>query len=244
MGEKEAKPAKKSGCLGRLVTLVVLLGLAGVGAGVAFIFMPQDVSDIAGTAPADAGMEVRDLRQVMKNALDGGYELTLREDEINRYISRHLKGMQGGALGAQASIRDVMVRLEEGRAEVVVVRDLMGRPFTLSMYLRVEQFEQPDGRISTQIFRNGGPYRPEVPAPLVGGRFGRVPVPEGFLLFVLPEFEKIAKVFRSPGGDMPAAMRPKPEKEIDFIEEMARIRIEDGKLVLNPDASSPLVPGR
>jgi hypothetical protein len=42
---------------------------------------------------------------------------------------------------------------------------------------------------------------------------------------------------------MPAAMRPKPEKEIDFIEEMARIRIEDGKLVLNPDASAPLVPG-
>ena len=99
----------------------------------------------------------------------------------------------------------------------------------------------PDGAVTTRIHRNGGPYRPEIPNPQVGGRFGKVPMPEGFLLLVLPAFEKLAEVYRTPPGEGGMA-RLIPEKEIDFIEDMARIRIEEGKLVLDPVGKTGMVP--
>lgn len=124
-------------------------------------------------------------------------------------------------------------------------RSIMGYPLTVSMYIRVEQMEKPDGGITTQIFRNGGPYQDWLPKPMVGGRFGQLPVPEGFLLTVMPAFQKLAYVYREPvqPGSM---LRRKPVKEIDFIEDMARIAIKEGQLVLDaaPNTRAMPSPGR
>jgi hypothetical protein len=99
----------------------------------------------------------------------------------------------------------------------------MGRPLTLSMFVRVEQTIGMKGETSTSILRDGGPFLPEIPrlAMLVkGGRFGRLVVPQGFLLLVLPSFGKLADLYQA-------------ELEQGF-EEMSRISIADGKLVLDP----------
>ena len=242
MGEKkEAPPKPKGGCLSKLATLVVFVGLVGLGAAIYFIALPQDLSDIAGRGPAAEGKESRNLKAVLKNATEGGYPLKLTEEEINLYLRDTLAFKQDGALADWVKLEGVMVRLEDDRAEVIMERSIMGYPMTVSMYLRVEQTEKPDGGIQTRIFRNGGLYQDWLPKPAVGGRFGQLPVPEGFLLTVMPAFQKLAQIYREPvpAGSM---LRRKPVKEIDFIEDMARIAIEDGQLVLDAAPNVRIMP--
>jgi hypothetical protein len=239
MGKSEKVPERKRGCFGRLVAFVVFLGLVGLGAAVFFILKAQDLSDLDGRRATGEAAKARDLPQVMKNAIDGGYPLTLTEEEINLYLRKTLKAKQGGLLAEKVSLRDVAVRLEDGRAEVIIERDVSGWPVTLSMYLRVEQLELPDGRVKTQIYREGGLYHERLPWPPVGGRFGRLPVPQGFLVLVLPSFESLASVYRLTEEERKT---DQPLKALDFINEMARIRIEEGKLVLAPVPGGGLPP--
>jgi hypothetical protein len=245
MGEKESPPPKPKGsCLGKLMTLVVFLGLGGLGAALYFVAQPQDLSDIEGLGPAVIGKSSRDLKEVLKRSSEGGHPLELTESELNLYLRDTLEFKQEGALAEWVKLEEVAVRLEDDRAEVVMVRSVAGYPLTLSMYVRIEQIEQPDGRITTQIFRNGGPYQEWLPKPEIGGRFGQLPVPEGFLLTVMPAFQKLAEVYREPSS--PGSMsRRKLVKEVDFIEDMARISIVDGKLKLDPapNTREMLMPG-
>lgn len=235
MADSGDVPEKKGGCFSKLVGLLLFVVAIGVGAAVVSIVQPQDLTDLEGRGPGVVGEKSRDLPQVMKNALEGGYALTLTEKEINLYLRDTLKAEQGGFLADQVKIRDVAVRLEEDRAEVIIERDVAGQTLTLSMYLRVEQTELPDGRVTTEIFRNGGLYHESLPRPSVGGRFGQLPVPEGFLHLVLPSFTKLASVYRSES-------EVRSEKALDFIDDMARIRIEEGKLVMQSSPSMPGIP--
>jgi hypothetical protein len=83
----------------------------------------------------------------------------------------------------------------------------------------VEQTESAEG-ISTQIHLHGGGFHEMVPIPARGGRFGQLTVPQGFLIMVMPDFRKIADLF---------------ETELDLgFQRMARIKIEDKRLVLDP----------
>jgi len=216
----DVKLKPKGSCLGKLVTLVALGGVAGLAAALFFVGQAQDLSDIKRGAP---GRQARDLRAVLKNSVDRGYPLTLTEEEINLYLKQTLAAKQGGLLGEAVTLDGVLVRLEEGRAEIVIERSVMGRPLTLSMFVRVEQTVGMKGGTSTSILRDGGPFLPEIPrlAMLVkGGRFGRLVVPQGFLLLVLPSFNQLAALYR--------------EELAQGFEEMARISIAEGKLVLDP----------
>ena len=234
--EKPPPPPKPKGnCLGKLMALISFAGVAGLGVAVFFITQPQDLSDIKGrpsglTPPP----KTRDLRAVLQNSVDRNYPLTLTEEEINLYLRQTLAAKQGGGLGSQVSLDAVSVRLEEGRAEIVTERTIAGRPLTLSMYVRVEQQIDVHGKTRTMIAREGGPFFPQVERTekfAKGGRFGQLVVPQGFLLLVMPQFEKLAAVY---------------EKELHLaFEEMSRIRLEKGKLVLDPraDGGSGLLPG-
>lgn len=233
--KSEGDAPKKGSCLGKLVVLFVMLGLGGLGAAIYFIALPQDLTDLDGRGPAAVSKDSRDLVEVMRNAIDGGYSASITEEDVNLYLRDTLKAEQGGVLASQVSISDVAVRLEDGRAEVIIVRDVAGYPLTLSMYLRVEQTEQPNGRVTTQIFRDGGPYHESLPQPPVGGRYGRLPVPQGFLRLVLDSFVNLAGVYRTTEGGGPT-------KALDFVDEMARVRIEEGKLVLDPVAGGMDLP--
>jgi hypothetical protein len=111
------------------------------------------------------------------------------------------------------------VRLREGVAEVIIERDVAGYPVTTSMFLQVEQTETAQG-VSTQIHLHGGGFHEMAPRPTRGGRFGQLTVPQGFLIMVMPDFQKLAEVF---------------ETEIDLgFQRMTRIRIEDKRLMLDP----------
>ena len=227
MSDNAKAPKPKSGCVGKLAVLFLLLIVGGLAAGIYQISQPQDLSDLAGCGPRSVGKTSRNLKSVLTNSIKGRYEVSLNEEDINLYLRDTLKVKQGGVLASEVSFDEVVVRLKDDYAEIIMVRMIAGYPMTLSMYLRVEQSELPDGTIRKEIVRNRGPYHESIPRPGVGGRFGRLPVPEGFLLLVLPAFEKLAGVYRDPESK-------KPVKELGLIEEMPRMTIANGTLVLDP----------
>jgi hypothetical protein len=207
------------GCLRRLFSCLILIVISGLGAAVFFVAMPQDLSDIGGHGPAPSGESARDLKAVLRASLDRGHTLTLSETEINRWLNRTLKPKQGGPLADNVSMERVCVRLEDGFAEVIMERSVFGKPFTVSMFVKVEQTEGQGG-LRTVIHRHGGPYTPNLPKPMRGGRFGRLVVPQGFLVLVVPAYVKLADACRE-------------EIRLGF-EEMAGMRIESNRLVLDP----------
>jgi hypothetical protein len=214
-----SKPKSSGSCLGKLVVLILLCGVLGLGSALFFIAQPQDLTDIGGYGPAAKNASARDMKVVLKNSIDRGFPVTLTETEINLWLGRTLEAKQGGLLEKQVAFERVWVRLLDGCAEVVMERRIMGHPFTVSMFLRVEQLQGAKG-VLTEVHMDGGPYHANLPKPPKGGRFGRLVVPQGFLLLVKPAYEKLV---------------PLLQEEITLgFEEMARIKIEENRLVLNP----------
>jgi hypothetical protein len=214
---ESSKPKSGGGCLGKFVFLILLVAGGALCAAFFFAAQPQDLNDIGGYGPAERKTVPRDLRAVLEIALKKGYPVTLTETEINQWIGQTLAAKQGGYFAGQVSLERVWVRLNDGYGEVVMERTFMGRPFTISMFLKFEQLQGPGG-VRTEVHRHGGQYHEVVSKPLKGGRFGKLVVPQGFLLLVMPAYEKLAEACRQ-------------EIHLAF-EEMVRIRIESKRLIL------------
>jgi len=223
-----SKPESSGGCLGRLLVLMFLLVAGALGAAIFFVAKAQDLSVIGGHGPGAPNTPIRDMKVVLKASLDRGHVLNLTENELNQWLHRTLVSKQGGLLAEKVSLNRVWVRLLDGYAEVIMERAIMGKPFTVSMFLRIEQLQGLKG-VETSVHLDGGPFHANLPRPPRGGRFGSLVVPQGFLILVLPAYEKLAELFIE-------------EKTLAF-EEMARIHIEKGKLVLNPREPADGLPG-
>jgi hypothetical protein len=211
----------ESGHSSLVKVLVMILLAAAVAIGVAMLIMiqPQDLTDIGGYELTMKTEPSWDMQTILKNAIDRKQPLTLTERHINQWLGRALVTKQGGLFAGLISLDRVWVRLENGRAEVIMVRRIIGQPFTVSMFLKIEQTQGPKGML-TQVHMHGGPYHENLPQPLCGGRFGSLAVPQGFLLLVKPAYEKLATLFSE-------------EIHLGF-EEMARIQIMKGRLILDP----------
>jgi hypothetical protein len=167
------------------------------------------------------------MKTVLKNSIDRGYAVTLTETEINQWLGRVLAAKQGGVLGDHVTLERVWVRLLDGHAEIIMERKVMEHPFTISMFVRVEQLQGLNG-VETRVHLDGGVFHENIPRPPRGGRFGSLVVPQGFLILVMPAYQKFAELF---------------ETEKALIEEMSRIRIEKGRLVLDPREPTDGFPG-
>jgi hypothetical protein len=221
MADDDEPKKKKGGCFGKLLGLLVFAVLVGLGAAIYHIALPQDLTDIGGHSPSPTtpASPPRDMKAVLTKAIEGDYSVQLSETELNHWLARELELKQGGELAEWVTLKRVYVRLREGVAEVIIERDVAGYPLTTSMFLQVEQTETAKG-ISTQIHLHGGGFHEMAPMPARGGRFGRLTVPQGFLIMVMPDFRKLAGIF---------------ETEIDLgFQRMSRIRIEDKRLMLDP----------
>lgn len=203
--------------------LFVLLVIGGLGTAVWYISQPQDLSDIEeyskeGTESLE-GTSSRDIEEVLRKSLEGGHSVSISEKEINLFLARELKSKQEGYVGQWVKIKQVLVRLEENVAELIVVREILGYETTVSMFVQVSKVEDKKG-MNTQANFHGGKFHENLPLINRGGRFGSLTVPQGFLILVMPEFRKIGDLFKT---------------EIDLgFEKMARFKIEEGKLVLDP----------
>ncbi len=159
------------------------------------------------------------MEAVLRKSIEGDYSVLLSEKEINEWLARELKLKQTGELAEWAEMKRVWVRLKEDVAEIIVEREIAGRPFTTSMFLKIDQVESAKG-ISTQIHLHGGLFHDSIPSLTRGGRFGKLTLPQGFLILVMPEFRRLGSLF---------------ETEIDLgFGQMARIKMKDGQLELDP----------
>ena len=226
--QKESNPPKSGGgCLGTLVVLFVLAGGLVLLAAFFFIAQPQSLTDIGGYGPTAKAARGRDLKVVLQNSIDRRFAVTLTETELNQWFAQNLTTKQGGLLASQVSLERMWVRLDDGVAELILERKIMGQPFTVSMFLQVNQM-QGAKFAETEILRHGGLYHSSVPFLYRGGRFGQLVVPQGFLLLVLPAYEKLPALFHD---------------EIQLgINKMARIKIEKNRLILDPNEPSSGLP--
>ncbi len=214
-----------SGCFGTLLRLMVFLVIAGVGAAVYFASQPQDLSNLKYAAEK---AQARNLTGQLENSLKEGYALTLDEADLNRTIHDSLTLNQGGELAEWVTLKGVWVRIDENLAELIVEREVAGYDFTSSMFLQIEQVESASG-ISTEVYLHGGPYHESIPMLTRGGRLGKLVVPQGFLVLLMPEFRKLAAVF---------------EQELNLsFQQMARMQMSEGALVLDPNAPTKEVDG-
>lgn len=213
MSEDPAPPSPKSGggCLSRLARVLLITGL---GAAVYFMSQPQDLSTVEISAPLE-----RDVKAALDQAIRNDAPLTLTEGEINRWLAKTLVTRQGGLFDDKVSLDQVLVRLENERAEIIMARRCFGHPFTVSMYVKIERSFDAMGPMTT-VHPSGGAYVKNFPQLAIGGRFGQLTVPQGFLHLVMPAYKKLAAEF---------------SKEIDLaVVKMARLRIEPQKLILDP----------
>jgi hypothetical protein len=216
----DSTPSRSGGgCFSKLLMLVMLAAASGLGSAIYFAVQPQDLSDLANPGAPMSAEQNRDLKVVLQSSIDRGYKLTLSEAEINQWLGRTLLTKQGGFLEGKVTLDRVWVRLEEGCAEVIMARRFLGKPFTVSMFLQVQRIEGLQGT-ATEIQLHGGPFHPDVPNPPRGGRFGKLVVPQGFLVLVMPAYEKLAALFVE-------------EIRLGF-QEMARIRLEKDGVALDP----------
>jgi hypothetical protein len=213
------KQASSGGCFSKLLVLILLVAVAGLGAAVFFVVQPQNLTDIGGYGPAFKPVPERDLKEVLKNSIDRGYPIVLSESEINRWLAQNLMMKQGGFLGDQIKLERFWVRLEDGRAELIMERSIMGHSFTTSMYMQIVK-QQGARETITNYNPAGGAFIAGYPIPQKGGRLGQLVVPQGFLHLVLPSYEKIANLFA-------------PETELAF-KKMQHVKFEKGKLYLDP----------
>ncbi|RYD17799.1 MAG: hypothetical protein EOP88_24810 [Verrucomicrobiaceae bacterium] len=210
-------PKSGGGCFSKLLFLVLLIAAGCFATAIFFISRPQDYSDVvAATAKT---LPQRELKTVLKSAIDRGYAVTLSEAEINQWLGRTLVAKQGGPFSDKVTLNRVWVRLEKDQAEVIMSRTVMGKPFTISMFLQVERMEDTEGSY-TEVRPQGGTFHPDFPRLLKGGRFGQLVIPQGFLILVMPAYEKLAALF--------------PEEIELAFKEMSRIRIEEGQITLDP----------
>ncbi len=217
--EKESKlqVTKKISLNGKLFRLLFLVVCFGVFAAIYMMLQSQDLSDIDGYKSSSTAP--RNVQEVLNKAIEGNYSVTLTEADINHMLQSEINAKQGGMLSSDASIKRILVRLKKDLAEVVILRELFGQEITVSMYLQIQQTEDNDG-ISTQIHLHGGNYNKTSVIPNVGGRFGKLRIPQGFLMSVVPDYVKIAEVLA-------------PEIELGF-EKMARFEIQDKRVLLDP----------
>lgn len=206
--------------------MFLAVGVVGLAVALVFLYLPQDLTDIDGYGGTTSSASRRDLNAVMRSSVERGYELSISEEELNGFLTRTLEARQGGILEKSVSFDGVWIRLETGQAEIVMERRVFGHPFTISSYLQIAQTQELDG-VKTNVLLHGGPYIAGT-YPNRGGRFGRLVVPQGFLKLVLPSFQKLASLY---------------EREVESMSSMARIRIEDGRLVLNPHEPDGMIPG-
>lgn len=203
---------------------LVFLIISTLSWGLVQVFRAQDLSDLVVVQdPSSSAAPVRDLKAVFSQSISGSYPLRLTEAEINGYFARTLVAEQKGWLAGLVTLEKVLVRLEKERAELIMVRRAAGLTLTSSIFLKLEQTESSDGALVTHVDIDGGPM-PVLPFVRQGGRFGRLLLPQGFMLFVRPSYIALAEAF--------------PEEIRLGIEEMARIKIEDGVLELDPSFDS------
>jgi hypothetical protein len=124
-----------------MMTVFLTVIALGMLAAVAMVVLPRDMSQVGGY-PINplAGEKPRNLlAEAQKIMIDRNAELSLSEEEVNRYLNQRLQGLQKGPMAALVKFRGVYLDFAPGAADVIIERELFGMPITMSAKLTTEQ---------------------------------------------------------------------------------------------------------
>jgi hypothetical protein len=112
---------------------------------VTFVVMPKDVSHVKGY-PIDPLKEKKDQRNLLDEAqkvmVSRDKDLVISEAEVNAYLNHRLQGEQTGMMAALVKFRGIYVDFTPGFAEVIVERELLGLPITMTARVKPELFQR------------------------------------------------------------------------------------------------------
>ena len=196
------------------VLLFALILLIFLITSIVLSFLPQDLSDLEGrSAEGEVAAPSRNIQRMLENAANQGLVTTLTEEEINLWLASQIQGQQDGLLKGQVSYRGCWVRFREGFVELIIEREAFNRTHTIAMNVEIEQLLEEGNKISTKI-----DWR--------GGRLGQLPVPQGYLLLVMPGYEELARV-----------LKPEVSSLRSLLEGKATVEISEGKVTFTPRSS-------
>lgn len=137
----------------------------------------------------------RDLLTDLQDAAYLGAEITISEDDINRYLQATLLAKQEGLFSLVAGIDSVWVRLHDGYAEIIIERRLQGiektYPHNIAYFIQPETL--PDGSF-TGLQGNGEKLIGLFP---VSGKIGNLQVPSLANLLTQPALDNLAASYTS-----------------------------------------------
>ncbi len=139
-GSKYRRPSTSGGGISLMSVLVTLLAL-GMLAGVVMIILPGDTSKIAGypASPIPVPNPRNLLDEAQKVMMERKEILTLPEEAVNQYLNHRLQGSQKGMLAALVKFKGVYVDFSPGVAEIFVIREIFGKPLTMSSRITAER---------------------------------------------------------------------------------------------------------
>ena len=218
--ELSVPPPTKKSIIFKNLLYVLLVGLVIVGTLGYLSFDPQDLSEVEGYEPDSSRLPVggRDLGAVLKDAEKSKREVSITEEELNKYLRRTLKFEQGGWFKGFVTARGAWIKLEEAGIEVIIEREIAswGRRHTVSMLLEIEQTVREDGGIDTTGLKRKW------------GKWGRSKVINGFVVLTQPSFRALKEAYA---------------EEIKRFWRMLgsfQIKISDGEIKLSPPEAAPL----
>jgi len=206
--------------------LFILFALAFVGAlgfGIYLSFQTQDLSDLSGRHETDRELTPADVPSMIESAAKSRKGIVISERQINTWLANTLKARQEGSLADHVEIKGVWVRFDEaegGRVEIIIEREIKGRPQTVSMFVRIERKKKEDGTFTTYIHKDGGRLWGLL---AVGGKFGQARVPQGFLFFTQSSFSSLSDLFKKELEWMEEDITKRAGGRIIFEEDQMRI---------------------
>lgn len=170
-----------------------------------------DMDKIAGRSDIKAGqsqIKAPLLPKRLKIAIDNGYPITFREEEINAWLNERLEIKQGGLLAPLVKGCYVWVDFKKDEIELIMERELTGEQIhTTSLLMRFERTKQG--------------YSISRPA----SHIGQVRAPGGFARLIMPAFSNLAdelaeemQLYKNSSGEL----------------QIYDVKVEDGKITLDP----------
>lgn len=145
-GSGYRKPVQREvygGGISFATVLMTLVALAMLGAAV-MAGLPMDLSAFKGreTTPVATEAPRNLLAEAQKVMIDRNADIVFTEEEVNRYLSRRLQGVQKGMIASIVKYRGAYVDLTPGKAEVVIEREVFGKPITMSVTVTPEVYQK------------------------------------------------------------------------------------------------------
>lgn len=120
---------------------------------IVMVVLPKDLSGLKGH-PIDPLLEKKDVRNLLaegqKIMVERKQALEISEAEVNKYLNVRLQGDQEGIMSSLVKFKGAYFDFSPDLAEVIIERELLGMPITMTSRIRPEKFQRQ------VIYRNAG----------------------------------------------------------------------------------------